>query len=71
MSSPCLEALLLAIAGQRVPADTPACKRAFRQHFGHEAHTEALYPAHLPRPVLDTAAVRIDLLQRLIHLLQA
>lgn len=70
-SSPCLEALLLAIAGQRVPADTPACKRAFRQHFGHEAHTEALYPAQLPRPVLDAAAVRIDVLQRLIHLLQA
>jgi len=70
-STPCLEALLLAIAGHRAPADTLSCKRAFRQHFGHEAHTEALYPVHWPRQVLDAAAGRIDLLQRLIRLLIA
>ena len=68
-ASPCLEALLLAIAGQRVPPNTQACKRAFRQHFGHEAHAEALYPVHLTRGMLDAAASRIDLLHRLIQLL--
>lgn len=68
-ASPCLEGLLLDAAGQRVPPTTTACKRAFRHHFGQEAHVESVYPQHLPREVLDAASHRMESLLRLIHLL--
>lgn len=68
-ATPCLEALLLDVAGRKVPAGTTACKRAFREHFGQEAHEARVYEQHLPRGVLDAARLRTEWLDRLIHLL--
>jgi hypothetical protein len=68
-ATPCLEALLLDIAGLKAPAATAACKRAFMQHFGQEAHSQRVYTQHLPRETLEAARRRIELLDRLIHLL--
>lgn len=66
-ATPCLEALLLAIAGQRPPGVTAACKREFAQRFGHEAHVAAVYTAHFARPALEAARLRVALLDALIQ----
>lgn len=66
-AAPCLEALLLTIAGHHPPNATAACKRDFAQRFGHEAHAAALYPLHFAARVLDAARQRVPVLDALIH----
>lgn len=66
-ATPCLEAVLLDIAGHRPPATTAVCKRDFAQHFGHEAHVASLYAAHFPLALLEAARQRVQVLAALIQ----
>lgn len=68
-STPCLEAWLLEVVGQRAPAMTTDCKRTFFHQFGAEAHDDTLHGRHFPRHVLDAARTRIKVLDELLTLL--
>lgn len=68
-STPCLEAWLLEVVGQRAPAMTADCKRKFFSQFGAEAHDDTLHGRHFPRHVLDAARARISVLDELLTLL--
>lgn len=68
-AQPCLEALLLRIAGQRVPHGTEACKKAFAKKFGSPAHEAAVLQRHFTREVLDNARPTVPALDQLIRFL--
>ena len=65
-AQPCLEALLLRIAGQRVPHGTEACKKAFAKRFGSPAHEAAVLERHFTRAVLDKARPTVPALEQLV-----
>lgn len=67
---PCLEALLLCIAGQRVPSTTAQCKKAFKQKFQAEAHAPGLFERHFPQDVLEQARNQVPELARLVNFLR-
>ncbi|OYT87773.1 MAG: hypothetical protein CFE46_11615 [Burkholderiales bacterium PBB6] len=67
---PCLEALLLAVAGERVPQGNSArIKRAFEQALGGEAHDPKLYLNKFPKQVLDDACKRLPVLAAVVKFL--
>ncbi len=68
-AQPCLEALLLRVAGHRVPHTTKQCKSAFEKKFGMEAHTPGLFERHFPRDLLEAARQREPALGRLVEFL--
>lgn len=68
-ATPCLEALLLAVARRPVPPSTAECKREAERLFGRPAHDEQIYPRHLPREVLDVARPLVPALAQLFRLL--
>lgn len=68
-AQPCLEALLLRIAGQRVPHGTDACKKAFAKAFGAPAHEAAVLERHFTREVLDNARATVPALALLMQFL--
>lgn len=68
-AQPCLEALLLRIAGQRVPHGTDACKKAFAKKFGSPAHETAVLERHFTRAVLDKAGPTVPALDQLMRFL--
>lgn len=68
-AAPCLEALLLRVAGQQPPGRTAECKQIFEQRFGSAAHEERVYERHFPREVLEAARARVPVLQQLIQYL--
>lgn len=71
-STPCLEALLLRIAGYGVPSgDTLTVKRAFSQRFSDPAHAPRVYEQFFDLAVLNTARARIDVLANLLRFLES
>lgn len=66
-ATPCLEAVLLDIAGYRPPGITAFCKRDFAQRFGHQVHVASLYAAHFPLALLEAARQRVPVLEALIQ----
>ena len=70
-STPCFEALLLAIVGKSPPGSTAACKAAFKMLFGFEAHDPRLYGSNFSREVLQRARTRVSELRRLLELINS
>ncbi|WP_141400864.1 hypothetical protein [Pseudoxanthomonas wuyuanensis] len=65
-AAPCLEGLLLDIAGRR-PLDTAAAnKQAFLRQFNGHAHEEKLIARHFSKEMFDLARSRIDTLNALL-----
>lgn len=70
-STPCLEAVLLRIAGHPVPpGDSAASKRGFAARFGAEAHVAKVYEQAFGREVLDAACAHVPELKALVDFLQ-
>jgi hypothetical protein len=69
-ATPCLEAVLLRIAGHAVPHSTTHCKRDFKNHYGAEAHEFGLIERHFDQAVFDAARDRVPVLDSLIGYLQ-
>lgn len=71
-STPCLEALLLHIAGHGVPeGDTAAVKRVFLQRYTDAAHSPRVYAQFFGRDVLTAARARVDVLADLLTFLES
>ncbi len=68
-SSPCLEAVLLAVIGHGREGNTRTQKTRFFQHFGGEAHEENVIARRLTRPVLDKAREHVEVLDQLLKLI--
>lgn len=68
-SVPCLEAWLLQVTGHVAPANSAACKRAFRTAFGGEAHEQEIYGRHFSRAALDGARSTVPVLDQLLRLI--
>lgn len=68
-ADPCLEALLLRVAGHQPPGITAECKQAFAQRFGAAAHDERVYKQHFSRQVLEAARANVSVLDQLLHYL--
>lgn len=68
-STPCLEAVLLRIAGHRAPEVTALCKRDFEQRFRHQAHDPEVWPEHFQKAVLEQAKARVPVLANILALL--
>lgn len=68
-ANPCLEALLLRVAGHRIPLTTKQCKKAFKQKFQAEAHAPGLFERHFPKDTLDQARKHVPELERLVGFL--
>lgn len=70
-SDPCLEALLLRVAGLAVPAGGSAAhKRAFKDQLGAEAHIAKVYERSFDRATLDAACERLPELKAIVDFLQ-
>ncbi|MFZ2987854.1 RloB domain-containing protein [Ideonella sp.] len=70
-SDPCLEALLLRVAGLAVPAgDSAAHKRAFKDRWGAEAHNAKVYEKFFGLAILDAARERVPELEAIVEFLQ-
>lgn len=63
-SSPCLEAVLLAVLNCSVPYTPKDCKRELEARLGNKAHAAQLYVEHFPLAVLQRsrAATLVQLL---------
>jgi hypothetical protein len=70
-SSPCIEALLLRVAGHSVPPTSTLCKQAFAQRFGAPAHRQEVYDRHFTVGVLNEAKDRVPLLDALVKYLRS
>lgn len=68
-ADPCLEAMLLRVAGHQPPGTTAECKQAFQRCFGAAAHEERVYEQHFGRHVLEAARARVPVLDQLLHYL--
>lgn len=68
-ADPCLEAMLLRIAGHQPPGTTAECKQAFQRRFGAAAHEERVHEQHFGRQVLEAARARVPVLDQLLHYL--
>jgi hypothetical protein len=68
-SEPCLEGLLLEIAGNRVNAATGQLKGAFEKKFGGPPDREGLIARYFSKEILEEARGRIPVLQALLKLL--
>lgn len=69
-AQPCLEALLLRIAGAKSAPTSAGCKKAFTRRFNAEAHTPGVYERHFPQLLLEGARSRVPELDQLIRFLQ-
>jgi hypothetical protein len=68
--APCLEAVLLDVAGQRPLRRTPENKRAFKEHFGDCAHRSGLLARKFDRDTIDSARTRIEPVDSLLRLIK-
>ena len=66
-SSPCLEGLLLAVLGHRVPEQSSDCKRLIQQTIRLDLTERKSYAVHFSLPVLVTARQTIPELHRLLQ----
>lgn len=69
-STPCFEAVLMAIAGRATPPDTRRCKQLFEQHFYCQAHdVNLLRREEFSAQQLRAARVKIPMIHSLLELL--
>lgn len=70
-STPCIEALLLEILGEKVPASTDDCKRAMQRIVGEDSLTEiATYEKYFPKELIErrkSEVPQLDVLMGLIN----
>lgn len=66
LSTPAIEATLLAILDKPAPGSTAACKSELQKHAPGDATELRYYEKHFPRPELDKARARIPALAALI-----
>jgi hypothetical protein len=64
--TPCLEAMLLAVDGQRVHAGTPENKVEFERVYGGPASRPGVIARHFPRSKFDAARARAVALDQLL-----
>jgi hypothetical protein len=69
-NSPCLEATLLRVDGQRTYAQTRDNKDAFEQRFGGPAHRDRLIERNFPREKFDGARSRVAAIDQLLTLIR-
>lgn len=69
-ASPCLEPLLLRIAGIKLPQRARHPKSVFLKRFGSPAHAPDVYERHFPQSLLEGARTRVPELDQLIRFLQ-
>ncbi len=67
---PCLEAMLLEIAGHRSRRQTQENKATFEAQFGSPAHREGVIERHFTREMFDNARSRIASLHKLLSLIR-
>lgn len=68
-STPCIEAWLLAIAGECRECDSAEHKIRFRKKFGDDAHKEGLIPQIFSKQLLDAKRVEVKVLNDLLTLI--
>jgi hypothetical protein len=68
-ATPCLEALLLEIAGWIRDATSVEHKAAFEKRYGGPAHQQDLIARNFPRDLLDAARARVGPLDELLVLI--
>jgi hypothetical protein len=66
-SNPCLEATLLAIAGQRVYRLTRENKAAFEALYGAPANRDGVIQRNFTRAMLDAARARVQVVDRILR----
>lgn len=66
-SSPCLEAVLLAIHGKVFEGETADFKKVFKEIFGCEAHEVGYLSKYFGREVLDRARGRVPQLHDILN----
>jgi hypothetical protein len=69
-SVPCIEAVLLRIAGEPASGSSQTLKRQFRAAFGSDAHDEKIYPRHFSFDVIETARSKEQLVDAILELLR-
>ncbi|MGH8260286.1 MAG: hypothetical protein ACREUG_11400 [Steroidobacteraceae bacterium] len=67
---PCLEAMLLQVAGQKTRQLTQENKAAFEARFGSPAHRDGVIARHFTREMFDNARGRIASLGKLLSLIR-
>lgn len=67
--TPCLEAMLLSVDGQRVHAGTADNKDSFERAYGGPAHRPGVIRRHFPRAKFDDARKRVLAVHRCLTLL--
>ena len=69
-STPCIEALLLEILGEKVPASTDACKRAMQRIVGDDSLTEiATFEKYFPKDLIQRRRSEVSELGALMRLI--
>ncbi|MBC2600536.1 RloB domain-containing protein [Puniceicoccus vermicola] len=70
-STPCIEALLLEILGEKVPASTDDCKRAMQRILGEDSLTEIpTFEKYFPKELIErrkSEVPQLDVLMGLIN----
>lgn len=69
VSTPAIEAVLLAILGQPVPRDTEGCKTALAARIPDSLTDVRNYPRHFPETLLREKAVSVPALKQLLALM--
>lgn len=69
-STPCIEALLLEILGEKVPASTEDCKRAMQRIVGEDSLTEiATFEKYFPKDLIERRKSEVSQLGDLMRLI--
>lgn len=70
-STPCIEALLLEILGETVPASTEDCKRAMQRIVGDDSLTEvATFEKYFPQDLIERQRANVCQLDALLNLIK-
>lgn len=69
-NAPCLEALLLSVAGERVHSNSRANKTAFAETFGCPAHLRNVIARKFTRDIFDAARERAPALDALLRFIR-
>ncbi|MEM7790240.1 MAG: hypothetical protein AAF546_02460 [Verrucomicrobiota bacterium] len=67
-STPCIEAFLLEILGEKTPANSDECKRTILRIVGSDSLTEvATFEKYFPKDLIDRQRANIDQLDTLLN----
>ena len=70
-STPCIEALLLEILGERIPATTDECKRTMQRILGNDSLTEvSTFEKHFPQDLIERQRTSVSQLDSLLNLIK-